>query len=85
LTARTDRLKELTNKHLIDCDINILSHRIYYDKNKGHKLLQLVSDIYKNVSKIIFVDDLKSNIIDVQNSFLNTRFDINLYHIDHYS
>jgi hypothetical protein len=83
LTARNDKLKELTKKHLIDCDINIPSHRIYHDRNKGKKLLDLVTNIYTNTSQIIFVDDLESNVINVHETFSGTLHNINIYLIDH--
>ncbi len=83
LTARNDRLKESTKKHIEDCDLDIPSHKIYHDSNKGVKLFELVSNIYVNIMEIIFVDDLESNLLDVKYSFLNTKFNINLYHIQH--
>lgn len=84
LTARNDRLKELTKKHLIDCELDISSHRIYHSRNKGNKLLDLVSNVFTNISQIILVDDLESNLLDVQKSFMGTVFDINLYYIEHH-
>jgi hypothetical protein len=83
LTARNDKLRELTKKHLADCKLDIPHNKIYHNRNKGKKLLELVKNVYNNVSQIIFVDDLESNLNDVEDTFLSYSYDIVLYHINH--
>lgn len=85
LTARNNSLMEITKNHLKSCNINVESIDIYYDSNKGKKLLELVDYKYKKIKNIIFVDDLEHNILDVQKAFqFNPYHNLYLYHIFHF-
>ncbi len=64
LTARDQSLKDLTFKQLIYCGFDLSKFDIYFSSDKG----SLIKELRKNYpnNKIIFIDDLKSNISDVK-------------------
>lgn len=65
MTSRDIKLKNTTEKHFYDCNISEYIHKIYYSKNKGILLKELLKDKYKNYRDIIFIDDNKKNLEDV--------------------
>ncbi len=83
LTARNPILTELTIKHL--ASIGIDHSNVIHDKNKGRKLLNLVQTRYSHIDNIVFIDDLLSNLEDVQHHFKNhsDKYNLELYNIIH--
>jgi len=83
LTARKPFLKKLTILHLQYCNINIDDNKIFFDKEKGNKLLELFNNninIYE-YNNIIFIDDLIENINNVNDklSIYSNTHNILLY------
>ena len=76
LTARNPRFKDITEKHLNKIKIN--HKNIYYvaGGNKGEILKDIIKD-YPEYNKIIFIDDMEKNLIDVYKTFGDK---IDLYH-----
>ncbi len=86
LTARRKFLFDITLSHLTHCNIDIDSDSIYFNKNKGTELLNIVTNKYQNISNIIFIDDIESNLMDVAETFEPyTQYTLNLYKINHNS
>jgi len=84
VTARLEKNRELTIQHLEKCQIKIDSNYIYFTKQKGAIINNLITNEYVNYDNIIFVDDLESNIIDVSFSLINIKDkSIDLYKITH--
>jgi hypothetical protein len=74
ITARNNNLEELTNKHLLECNINISD--VYYSHKKGDTVNQL-KRLYSG--PIIFIDDIIRNINDVK----NINPEVTTYHMKH--
>lgn len=66
ITARDEELRELTNKHLIDC--GILTTEIYHAYPKGKKIIEIYKEKSrtKQIQNIIFIDDQYYNIEDAE-------------------
>ncbi len=83
LTARHPDLWEITQTHLNQIGI-YNGERIYYDENKGKKLVEIIETLgeFKN---IIVVDDLMRNLHSIRECTTNwtTAINIHLYHILH--
>jgi hypothetical protein len=74
ITARNNRLEELTIKHLLDCNINISD--VFYSNKKG----DMVNQIKRlHNGPIIFIDDIIRNINDVK----NINPEVTTYHMKH--
>lgn len=73
LTARNSELHEITIKHLQIIGINDVPIYFTNGQNKGHMLKNILNCKYKHAEKIIFVDDLEENIIDVKNEIQQTE------------
>ncbi len=85
LTARRKFLFDVTISHLTHCNIDIDSESIYFNKDKGQELYDIVTKKYPTVTNIIFIDDVMSNLEDVQNKFKdNQNYTFQLYNINHY-
>jgi hypothetical protein len=74
ITARHNRLEELTIKHLLDCNINISD--VYYSNKKGDTVNQIKR---LHNGPIIFIDDVIRNINDVKNK----NPEVTTYHMKH--
>lgn len=86
LTARNEKIYELTIKHLNECKLNIHPSRIFFSKNKGKKLQDIVNNIFPNIKNIIFIDDIEENLISVLNVFNKkelSKYNLELYKIKH--
>lgn len=79
LTARNHKLKDLTHEHLDK--INLKFNKIFFNKNKGDELYNIVHNEFLHIENIIVVDDLLSNLTDIKNKFLETKFNLHLYNI----
>lgn len=77
LTARNNHLEKVTLQHLKHLNIQI--DEIYYNNNKGDflKSFCLENNIIGKDAHIFFIDDLKSNIDDVNEKL--SELDINIY------
>jgi hypothetical protein len=74
ITARNNKLENLTIKHLLDCNINISD--VYYSNKKG----DIVNQIKRlHNGPIIFIDDIIRNITDVK----NINPEVTTYHMKH--
>lgn len=82
LTARQDKIKDLTEKHLEQ--IGITNIPVYYTNGfcKGKLLQEIIKD-YKDIKNIIFVDDLIKNLYSVNKVFHNTDYNVNCYHFNY--
>jgi uncharacterized HAD superfamily protein len=76
LTARNPKFKDITENHLNKIKIN--HKNIYYvaGGNKGEILKNIIKD-HPEYNKIIFIDDMRKNLIDVYKTFGHK---IDLYH-----
>ncbi len=83
LTARLIRQHDETVRNLKEIEFRINPDNIFYSIKKGDKLLRIVKDKYESVENIIFVDDLFSNLKDVESSFCFSKYKLNLYMIEH--
>ena len=63
ITARNNKLESITRKHLRDCNIDISD--IHFSNKKGYTINYIKTTTRHN-GPIIFIDDLISNIDDVQ-------------------
>jgi hypothetical protein len=79
LTARDSDMNELTLQQLNGCGVYINPCDIYYSSSKGKKVKELY-DIYQN-HKIIFVDDILDNVIDVEITM--KEYNIDCYLLEH--
>ncbi len=85
LTARRKFLFDITLSHITQCNIDIDSDSIYFNKNKGKELYDIVTNKYQSFENIIFIDDVESNLEDVANTFNNLeQYSLQLYKINHY-
>lgn len=85
LTARKKFLFDATISHLTHCNINIDCESIYFNENKGEELYNIVTQKYPTIKNIIFIDDLISNLVNVQNKFKQCpNYTLRLYNINHY-
>ena len=86
LTARNENISELTIKHLKDCNFDIHPSRIFYSRNKGEKLKEIVLNIFPDIQHILFVDDLEENLLNVLSTFNQSelsKYNLELYKIKH--
>ena len=76
ITARDPYIKNITSEHMKKLNINVHDDNIYHvDKsNKGKILSNLLEEKYKDIKKVIFIDDLITNIDDVCNEFKTNDF-----------
>ena len=77
---------ELTIKHLKDCNFDIHPSRIFYSRNKGEKLKEIVLNIFPDIQHILFVDDLEENLLNVLSTFNQSelsKYNLELYKIKH--
>ncbi len=79
LTARDENLRELTCRHLESVNLNF--DQIYFNENKGDELKKIVRENYPNISTIIMIDDMLSNLEDVKEKFTDSQYDFKLYNI----
>lgn len=83
LTARNEKLKDITYEHLLHLDI--INHNkvydIYFNENKGEELEKILSK--EEFNDIIFIDDLEENLKDVSNH-LYEKYNLNLYHFNYH-
>jgi hypothetical protein len=82
LTARNEKLKDLTYQHLIHCDFipsNIITNNVYFSEDKGTKLKNILNlPEYFGIKNVIFIDDIQDNLKDVYNH-LYFDYDLDLY------
>lgn len=64
LTARPEKYREITLKHLSYIYPGI-DYKVYFSKEKGNKLKEILESSNKKYENVVFVDDKKYNIIDV--------------------
>ena len=76
LTARNKRLENITRQHLLDCEIKIPD--IYFSNKKG-LTINYIKNLTMHNGPIIFIDDLITNINDVQ----NINPEVITYHMKH--
>ena len=69
ITARDPSLEDITSNHMKHLHIN--KGNIYHvgDNSKGKQLVHLLETEYRDIKKVIFIDDLVSNLDDVSNEF----------------
>jgi hypothetical protein len=83
LTARNKKISKLTMTQLSYCRINIESSKVFFSRNKGVELKNIVEQTYPNIKDIIFVDDLEENLVKVQLEFNTSKYNLKLYKINH--
>lgn len=82
LTSRHESLRAITEIQLRK--IGFPQCEIYFDQNKGQRLLQILDDC-EEMENVVFVDDLVTNVLDVHNclTFSSSPVSILSYHIVH--
>jgi hypothetical protein len=86
LTARNKNISDLTMDQLSECGLNINPSKVFFSRNKGIELKNIVEQKYPNVKNIIFVDDLEGNLVNVQlefNTSKHSKYNLDLYKINH--
>ena len=86
LTARNKNISDLTMDQLSKCGLNINPSKVFFSRNKGNELKNIVEQNYSNVKDIIFVDDLEENLVNVQlefNTSKHSKYNLKLYKINH--
>lgn len=81
LTARKKSLKNITFLHLNKVNLSFDENKIYFNENKGDELFNIANKEYSHKKNIIVVDDIKSNLIDIQDKFTDTSFNLHLYNM----
>lgn len=82
LTARHPDMWEITQNHLNQIGI-YNGEPIYYDENKGTKLVEII-EMHNEFKNIIVVDDLMRNLNSIHECTKNrSATSIHLYHIHH--
>lgn len=82
ITARREHMYESTKHHFELCGLNF--DNVYFSEDKGMKLNEILDKKNKSYSKIIFVDDLKHNLNNVEKTFnYDKNVKLELYHIKH--
>lgn len=79
ITARNEKLRDLTYEHLINCGLNIDREQIYHSYPKGKTLLEICEK--NDFDNMIFVDDHLDNIEDVQ-KYLK-KYSVQYYKMEH--
>ena len=80
LTARPSFMKEITLRHLQQGGLGgFAEEHVYFDKEKGRRLRQLVQEKYEDMERIVFVDDYKQNIYKVLAAFEGSNYLIDTY------
>ena len=64
LTARRAELREVTERQLAACGIEVGSSDIYFNEKKGEALREILS--VKSVREVVFVDDMEHNLESVR-------------------
>lgn len=80
LTARNKNISDLTMKQLNYCGINIDASKVFYNRDKGSELKNILENIFPNINHIIFIDDIINNLINVKSKI---TLDLELYNIKH--
>lgn len=81
LTARNTNLQDITLSHLNFVNLNFNKEQIYFNKNKGDELLNITKKLYSNKENIIIVDDVKTNLLDIKEKFIDTYYNLHLYNM----
>jgi len=79
LTSRPKTMKLITRYHFECNRLNDFIDKIHYSSSKGTYLKKLKEEKFKNYHNIIFVDDLKENLINVFYHLQNLKVNIDLY------
>lgn len=79
LTARTPNLRDMTNIHLDN--VNLQFDKIFFNSDKGEELYNIVQNNYSNITDIIVADDRLHNLHDIKSKFSETKFNLHLYNI----
>jgi hypothetical protein len=79
LTARNLSLKDITQLHLNKVNLYGDESKIYFNRNKGDELLSIANGEYLHKKNIIVVDDVESNLTDIQDKFTDSSFNLHLY------
>ena len=67
-------------KQLNYCGINIDASKVFYNRDKGSELKNILENIFPNINHIIFIDDIINNLINVKSKI---TLDLELYNIKH--
>lgn len=79
LTARNDKLKDLTIKHLQQ--VNLSFDNVHFNNQKGDHLYNIAHQYYHHLDNIIVIDDMVPNLEDIKNKLKDTKFNLQLYNI----
>lgn len=84
LTARNNKLFELTLKHLQEVNLNFT--HVYFNENKGDELLRIINEEFTKYNNIIVVDDLIKNLNDIEEKIKtfndsNTNLYLHMYNM----
>ena len=64
LTARSAKLRQLTEFHLTSCGITVESEQVYFSRDKGLTLKSIVCS--GGFQDVVFIDDMESNLESVE-------------------
>ena len=81
----SEQAKTSSTVNLQDNSFILAETDIYFSKNKGLMLKNLLEQTYTEFKNIIFVDDLERNISDVKKNMLDihSKYKIDLYQLKH--
>jgi hypothetical protein len=73
-------MRELTKKHLLE--VNLYFEHIYFNKDKGAELVNIVETDYAGIYKnIIVIDDMEKNLINIGNKMILSKYELHLYKV----
>jgi hypothetical protein len=81
LTARSADLRALTELHMASCGIEVEPEQLYFSREKGAALKQIVRN--KGFSKVVFIDDMTHNIESVLAEVCDVA-EVDAYHFHKY-
>ena len=79
LTARSEILKEATQRHLKNA-LDLTSEHVYYAEDKGPALAKIIKTLPRTYDHVIFVDDYVKNHVSVRTTLDGLGIPVDTYH-----
>jgi FMN phosphatase YigB (HAD superfamily) len=79
LTARSETLKEATQRHLKNA-LDLTTEHVYYAEDKGPALAEIIKTLPRTYDHVIFVDDYVKNHVSVRTTLDGLGIPVDTYH-----
>jgi hypothetical protein len=79
LTARSETLKEATQRHLHNA-LGLVSEHVYFGEDKGPALSKILESLPCTYKRVIFVDDYVKNHVSVRTTLDSLGIPVDTYH-----